>query len=71
MRKHGIIKSEVHCPGPSINGSCSFPCGGYMVSKKRKDTKDEEICRCRKSHTVVKGNCKYIMTDVKLTIRHE
>ena len=35
MRKHGIIKSEVHCSGPSINGSCSFPCGGYMVSKKQ------------------------------------
>ena len=71
MRKHGIIKSEVHCPGPSINGSRSFPCGGYMVSKKTNDTKDQEIWRCRKAHTVVKGNCKYTMKDVKLTIRHK
>ena len=71
MRKHGIIKSEVHCPGPSINGSHSFPCGGYMVSKKTNDTKDQEIWRCRKAHTVVKGNCKYTMKDVKLTIHHE
>ena len=42
-----------------------------MVSKKTNDTKDQEIWRCRKSHTVVKGNCKYTMKDVKLTIRHE
>ena len=71
MRRHGIIKSEVHCPGPSINGSHSFPCRGYKVSKKTNDTKDEEIWRCRKSHTVVKGNYKHTMKDVKLTIHHE
>ena len=42
-----------------------------MVSKKTNDTKDQEIWRCRKAHTVVKGNCKYTMKDVKLTICHE
>ena len=42
-----------------------------MVCKKTKDTKDEEIWRCRKVHTVVKGNLTYSMKDVKLTVRHE
>ena len=42
-----------------------------MLSKKTNDTKDQEIWRCRKAHTVVKGRCKYTMKDVKLTIRHE
>ena len=71
MRKHAILRNEVTCPGPSINGARSFPCGNHMVCKKTKDTKDEEIWRCRKVHTVVKGNLTYSMKDVKLTVRHE
>ena len=42
-----------------------------VICKKTKDTKDEEIWRCRKVHTVVKGNLTYCMKDVKLTVRHE
>ena len=71
MRKHGIIRNEVTCPGPSINGARSFACGNHMVCKKTKDTKDEEIWQCRKVHTVVKDNLTYSMKDVKLTVRHE
>ena len=59
MRKHGILRNEVTCPGPSINGARSFACGNHMVCKKTKDTKDEEIWRCRKVHTVVKGNMEF------------
>ena len=71
MRQHGILKSDVICPGPSVNGSRSFPCGHTMICKKTKDTKDEEVWRCRRAHTVVKNNMNYSMKDVKLTIRHE
>ena len=71
MRKHAILRNEVTCPGPSINGARSFPCGNHMVCKKTKDTKDEEIWQCRKVHTVVKGNLTYSMKDVKLTVRDE
>ena len=71
MRKHAILRNEVTCRGPSINGARSFPCGNHMVCKKTKDTKDEEIWQCRKVHTVVKGNLTYSMKDVKLTVRHE
>ena len=42
-----------------------------MVCKKTNDTKDGQIWRCRRSHTVVKNNLKYNIKDVKLTIRHE
>ena len=71
MRKHAILRNEVTCQGLSINGARSFPCGNHMVCKKTKDTKDEEIWRCRKVHTVVKGNLTYSMKDIKLTVRHE
>ena len=71
LREHGVLKSAVNCPGPSLNGTRSFPCGQPMVCKKTKDTKDGQIWRCRRSHTVVKNNLKYNIKDVKLTIRHE
>ena len=71
MRHHNILRSSVICPGPAVNGKRSFPCGHHMVCKKTKDTKDQEIWRCRKTHTVVKGDMKYSMKDVKLTVRHE
>ena len=71
LRQHGVLKSHISCPGPSLNGSRSFPCGHPMVCKKTNDTKDGQIWRCRRSHTVVKNNLKYNIKDVKLTIRHE
>lgn len=71
MRKHGILRSSVQCPGPCVLGRRSTPCGNLMICKKINDSKDGETWRCRKSHSVVKNELKYNVKDVKLTIRHE
>ena len=52
-------------------GARTLPCGQYMVLKKINDSKDGQTWRCRKQHSVVKGDLKYNVKDVKLTIRHE
>ena len=70
-RTYGVLKSSILCPGPSVSGARTSPCGHYMVLKKINDSKDGETWRCRKQHSVVKGNLKYNVKDVKLTIRHE
>ena len=71
MREHGILRSAIQCPGPSVAGKRSTPCGNYMLCKKTGDTKDGETWRCRKGHAVVKKGMKYNVKDVKLTIRHQ
>ena len=71
LRAQNVLKRSVACPGPSIAGTRSTPCGNYMVLKSTKDSKDGETWRCRKSHSVVKGDLKYNVKNVKLTIRHE
>ena len=71
LHTHGILKSSILCPGPSVLGARTSPCGQYMVLKKINDSKDGQTWRCRKQHSVVKGDLKYNVKDVKLTIRHE
>ena len=71
MQKHGILKSEVKCPGPLINNTRQFPCGKYMLLKKTNDSSDIYGWRCRRTHTVVKKEMKYKVKDVKLTLRHK
>ena len=71
LRIHGVLKSSILCPGPSVLGARMSPCGQYMVLKKINDSKDGQTWRCRKQHSVVKGDLKYNVKDVKLTIRHE
>ena len=71
LRTHGVLKSSILCPGPSVLGGRTSPCGQYMVLKKINDSKDWQTWRCRKQHSVVKGDLKYNVKDVKLTIRHE
>ena len=71
LKKYGVRKNEICCPGPCINGKRTTPCGNFMICKETRDSKDGVIWRCRKSHSVVKENLKYNVKDVKLTVRHE
>ena len=71
LHTQGVLKSTVICPGPSVGSGRSSPCGHYMILKKTNDSKDGETWRCRKQHSVVKGDLKYSVKNVKLTIRHE
>ena len=71
LRTHGVLKSSILCPGPSVLGGRTSLCGQYMVLKKINDSKDGQTWRCRKQHSVVKGDLKCNVKDVKLTLRHE
>ena len=71
LKEQKVIKTAVRCPGPCVGSVRSSPCGNWMLWKKTTDSKDGYIWRCRKVHTIVKGNQKYTIKDVKLTVRHE
>ena len=71
LHTYGVLKLSILCSGPSVSSARTSPCGHYMVLKKINDSKDGETWRCRKEHSVVKGDLKYNVKDVKLTIRHQ
>ena len=71
MKDQNVLKNAIKCPGSCVGGLRSSPCGNWMLCKKTTDSKDGYIWRCRKIHTIVKGNQKYTIKDVKLTVRHE
>ena len=71
LKKQHIIANEVLCPGPCVSGKRAFNCGKYMELKVTNDNKDKYMWRCRKTHTVTKGDHKYKCKDIKLSIRFQ
>ena len=61
------VKS-VKCPGPCINGKCTYSCGKPMELEKNNDNKDQYMWRCRRVHKVQTAMKQYLSKDVKLTI---
>ena len=59
------------CPGPLIGSKRYGGCGKDMILKSVKDRRDGIVWRCRKSHTVLRDNKKYVVKDVKVSIRED
>ena len=70
MQEHGILKSQMACPGPNLEGKRQGGCGRPMLLKKTHDSRDIVVWRCRRKHSVWTENKKYVMKDVKVSVRH-
>lgn len=69
LQKHGVIPSEMICPGPTVHGKRNFSCGNYMALKDVKDRKDRLSWRCRKIHKFKINDKDYVNKNVKVSIR--
>ena len=71
LKKYGVVKSSMKCPGPNINGRRQNNCDKEMVLKEVKDCKDNMTWRCQKVHKVEDDTKKYTVKDVKVSIRQD
>ena len=70
LQKHNVLARQQKCPGPQIKGARNNYCGNEMALKCVKDRSDGYSWRCRKTHKIVEGDRKYVVKDVKLSIRY-
>lgn len=70
LQERNVFDTFKKCPGPSIRNKRHNYCGCDMILKTASDRKDGVMWRCRKKHTVTDGDKKYVVKDVKLSIRH-
>lgn len=69
LQRHGVLPSEMKCPGPLVNGKRTLNCDQYMALKNVKDRSDTFAWRCRKIHKIVKDEKEFKVKDVKVSIR--
>lgn len=70
LQRQNVLPSSVICPGPIWHGRRQNTCGEPMLLKKTSDRKDGIMWRCRKKHTVIDGDKKFVLKDVKLSVRY-
>lgn len=69
LQTHHVFATSMICPGPIYKGKRMHNCNKPMTLKKTTDRTDGLVWRCRKVHEVVDGDKKYIVKDVKVSIR--